>query len=222
MGEKIWESPEAAVYIRSKQPKPTGYPCTFDDPGPGIIFAGYQALGSCQHPLVFCLHGFRKKDRERNSFYRMDVVDVIQKIASRLPPEASARVLLLVKRRWYDRPRKKYDFESWHRFVATLVRNVAASSHLASVWRDEFPDLLVARQVKRSDIPRYNRRRQALDWKSPHRRFRRWVVSTVGAICTATSPPTISCWELGTQLMTSEHSDSDGGRKSTTHGFGDT
>jgi hypothetical protein len=72
-GEKVWESPEAAVYCRSKEPKPDGYPRTYDEPGPGIIFAGFQALGSCQPPLIFCLHNFRLKDRERNSFYRMDV-----------------------------------------------------------------------------------------------------------------------------------------------------
>ena len=172
-GEKVWESPEAAVYLRSKEPKPTGYPRTHNDPGPGIVFAGYQALGSCQPPLVFCLHNFRRRDRERNSFYRMDVRNVVQRIASMLPADASARVLRRVKNRWYDRPRKKYDFESWHHFIAILVRNVAASPRHKSTWKADFPHLLAARQVKRSNIPEYNRRRQALDWvRDSGRRYR--------------------------------------------------
>jgi hypothetical protein len=163
-GEKIWESSEGAVYFRSKQPKPVGYPATFDDPGPGIVFAGYQALGSFQYPLVFCLHDFRFRDRERNSFFRMDVVKVIQQTVAKLPPDASATVLQAVKSRWYDCPRKKYDFESWHSIIRALVRNIAASPKQKRDWRDQYPRLLVARQVKRNDLPRYNRRRQALDW----------------------------------------------------------
>jgi len=172
-GEKIWASREAAVFFRSKQPKPRGYPRTFDGAGPGIVFAGYQALGSFQYPLIFCLHNFRYNDRERSSFFRMDVVKVIQRVAAQLPAEAAAAVLRVVKNRWYDRPKKQYDFETWHPIIARLVKNVAASPPLKAAWRDEYPELLVAPQVKKSDIPRYNRRRQALDWvRSSGRRYR--------------------------------------------------
>jgi hypothetical protein len=172
-GDKIWASSRAAVYYRSRKPKPQYYPRTYNDNGQGIIFAGYQALGSFQYPLIFCLHDFRHDDRERSSFYRMDVVKVIKSVVTLLPPEASAKVLRVVKSRWYDQPRKKYDFESWHGIIGRLVRNVAASSRLKAAWRKEFPDLLVARQVKRSEISRYNRRRQALDWaRLSGKRFR--------------------------------------------------
>ena len=33
-------------------------------------------------------------------------------------------------------------------------------------WNQSHPNLLVAKQVKQSDLPNYNRRRQALDWRS--------------------------------------------------------
>jgi hypothetical protein len=163
-GEKIWESPRAAVYFRSQKPKPAGYPSTYNDPGPGIIFAGYQALGSFAYPLIFCRHDYRHDDRERRSFYRMDVVKVIGQTVAELPPEASATVLEALKSRWYDRPRVKYDFESWHSIISALVRNVAVSPGQKRRWRERYPNLLVARQVKRNNIPDYNRRRQALDW----------------------------------------------------------
>ena len=164
LGQSIWESSDCAVYLRSKEQKPNGYPVTYDNSGQGIIFAGYQALGSFEYPLVFCLHKYNHDDRERNTLYRMNVVKIIHDIAYKLPPEASAQVLQILKNRWYDRPRKKYDFESWHEIIGALVRNIARSPQQTSTWKELNPNLLVANQVKRTDLPRYNRRRQALDW----------------------------------------------------------
>ena len=116
------------MYHRSLEQKPFGYPSTDRDSGPGIVFASYQAVGSFQYPLIFCFHNYRQTDRERNTFYRMNVIDLIQKTVSCLPPEPSAIALQILKNRWYDRPRKKYDFESWHNIIRALVRNISTSS----------------------------------------------------------------------------------------------
>jgi hypothetical protein len=62
------------------------------------------------------------------------------------------------------RPRKKYDFESWHGIIRTLVRNISTSNEQTTKWKQSYPHLLVANQIKKSDLPNYNRRRQALDW----------------------------------------------------------
>jgi hypothetical protein len=113
-GKQIWASTDCAVYFRSKAQKPSGYPVTYEDQGQGIVFAGYQALGSFQYPLIFCLHNYRHNDRERNTFYPMDVVSLIQETTLKLSPEASAIVLQVLRSRWYDRPHKKYDFKSWY------------------------------------------------------------------------------------------------------------
>ena len=86
LGERIWSGPSAAVYYRSPKPKPLGFPSTDRASGPGIIFAGFQALGSIPHPLVFCLHDHRGNDRERNNFFLMDVVSAVKRIAAQLPP----------------------------------------------------------------------------------------------------------------------------------------
>ncbi len=173
LGEKIWDSPEAAVYFRSSQPKPLYYPTTMNSGGPGIIFAAYQALGSFPYPLVFCLHRFRLDDRERNSFFEMDVVKVIQQTVAKLPPEASATVLEALKTRWYDRPRKKYDFTTWHGIIGTLVKTISQSEDQTQRWQQKYPHLIVAKQVKRTHLPAYNRRRQALDWiRSSGRSYR--------------------------------------------------
>ena len=165
-GQKIWSSDTCAVYHRSLEQKPYGYPRTDRDAGLGIVFAGYQAIGSFQYPLIFCVHDSRQTDRERNTFYRMNVIDLIQTMVFRLPPEPSAIVLQMLKSRWYDRPRKKYDLESWHGIIRTLVKNISTSSQQTSQWKQSYPNLVVAKQVKRTDLPNYNRRRQALDWPS--------------------------------------------------------
>lgn len=173
-GDKIYEASDCAVYLRSKVQKPKGYPATTTGShGQGIVFASYQALGSFQYPLVFCLHDYRHNDRDRNSFFQMDVIRIIQKVVSKLPPAASSVVLQSLKSRWYDRPRKKYDFESWYGIVATLVRNVSRSTEETSTFRETHPNLLVAHQAKRNDLQKYNRRRQALDWlKNSEQPFR--------------------------------------------------
>ncbi len=173
LGEKIWESANAAVYFRSSLQKPEAYPVTYDDKGTGIIFAAYQALGSFSHPLIFCLHNYHFNDRERNTFYRMDVVKIINKTVSEMPPQESATVLRALKSRWYEQPKKKYDFDCWHGIIRTLVKNVAQSPEQKSEWQAENPHLLVAYKVKTRDISRYNRRKQALAWlRSTHLKYR--------------------------------------------------
>lgn len=165
-GEKIWESSEVAVFHRSKILKPDYYPFTYDYSGEGIIFAGYQALGSFKYPLIFCHHRFRQDDRERNTFYKMDVVKVIYQVVEQMPPEAAAQILYIFKDLWYRYPQKRYDFESWFPVIKKLVCIIARSREQTHLFRERNPHLLVAHPVKRKDIPKYNRRRQALYWLS--------------------------------------------------------
>jgi hypothetical protein len=121
-------------------------------------------LGSIPHPLVFCLHDHRGNDRERNNFFLMDGINIVGRIASRLPPAAAAQVLQVLGRHWHEHPRKRYDFDSWYPIIQTLVNQVASCPAARSKWRQDHPSLLVAEPVRRSDLPRYNRRRQALAW----------------------------------------------------------
>jgi hypothetical protein len=173
LGAEIWSGPSGAVYFRSQRPKPYYFPATYDSRGAGIVFAGFQALGSFAHPLVFCLHNYRSSDRERNDFYMMDVVKTILRVVADLPPAAAAVILEALKGRWYEHPRKKYDFDSWCGIIRTLAHRVAVCPDERARWRERFPDLLVAAPVKRSELPRYNRRRQALAWtRIAPRRYR--------------------------------------------------
>jgi len=163
-GEEIWSSKRSAVFYRSSRNKPAYYPTTSSYQGSGIIFAGYQALGSFDYPLIFCAHGYRHDDRERNYFFKMDVIKVIQQVVEELTPAAAATVLQVLKNRWYDNPKKQYDFETWHPIIRTLTSRISASPEEKQAWQARYPHLLVARPIKRSDIPNYNKRKQALSW----------------------------------------------------------
>ena len=163
-GKKIWSSSKAAIFLRSEQPKPDNYPSTYDQTGPGIIFSCYQAMGSFKYPLIFCLHDYRLNDRERSGFYMMDVISAIEKTVVLLPPEAAAAVLNVIKDQWNAYPQKKYDFESWHSIVRRLAEIVARSDKHKAAWIQKHPELIVAHRVKKSDIEKFNRRRQALAW----------------------------------------------------------
>lgn len=172
-GQKIWSSSRGAVFVRSERPKPAGYPATSDRHGPGIVFAGYQALGSFELPLIVCAHHVRWNDRERNTFFRMDVIRIVGEAVAELPAEAAMRVLTLFQRWWYQYPRKRYDFESWYEVVRALAQRVGDSPESAALWRARYPHLLVADPVKRTELVAYNRRRQALDWlRQDGRRYR--------------------------------------------------
>lgn len=164
LGEKIWSSESAAVFYRSDIAKPRYYPSTYDYDGEGIIFAGYQAMGSFPHSLIFCLHTYRPEGRERETFYRMDIIGNIKKIAHKLPPGPAFELLGLLRSRWYDYPKKKYDFETWYEILNILTEKIANSREYIKKWREKYPALLVAIKKNRSDIPAYNKRKQALAW----------------------------------------------------------
>jgi hypothetical protein len=94
----------------------------------------------------------------------MDVMDVIEGVCRRVPPSCAYTLLEIFKVQWYSYPRKRYDFESWYPVIRNLTENLASSRRETLRWRKKYPRLLVADQVQRSDLPMYNRRRQALAW----------------------------------------------------------
>ena len=163
-GEKIFDSEKIAVYYRSQIEMPRGYPQTYRSYGQGIVFSAYQALGSFHGNLIFCLHDHKKHDRERTTFYSMDVIDLIQSTVWHLPPEASATVLKTLRKRWYERPKKRYDFDSWYKIIRVLCQNTARCSEQRKQWIHDYPELLVAENVRKTNISAYNKRRQALVW----------------------------------------------------------
>lgn len=163
-GEKIWESVHGAIYTRSKVEKPPYYPKTYEYDGKGIIFARYQAMGSFPLPLIFCSHNTGVSDRERSTFYRMDVISLIEKSTHYLPAEVARTLLIHLRKYWYSFPSKQYDFETWHGIVKQLAQSVGSSREQADLFMEQFPYLLVASPVHRREIMLSNRRKQALSW----------------------------------------------------------
>jgi len=164
-GKPIWEGKSSAVYFRSSKPLPRNCLRTREFGDTGVIFAAYQALGSINVPLVFCLHSFRKDDRDRNGLYDFDVLDLIEKVADEMDAQSAAAVLEYFRRYWYSYDRKKIDICSFQGFISQLVRSVSKSSDTAAEFRKNHPHLLVADRIHRRNLTLVNRRSQALSWK---------------------------------------------------------
>jgi hypothetical protein len=163
-GREIWSNASAAVFHRSPRAKPVHFPSTCGHDGSGIVFAGFQALGSFPFPLIVAQHDFRFHDRERNAFYQMDVVKLLQHVCGLVSPECAFQLLEVFRSKWYCYPRRRYDFESWYPIVKRLVGQIGTSAEQTRRWREAYPKLLVAERVKPHQLPEYNRRRQALAW----------------------------------------------------------
>jgi hypothetical protein len=163
-GERIWESPEGAVYKRSHVPLPDYSIVTRNFGSAGMVFAMYQNLGSINVPLVFANHTYRKDDRDRNGLYEFQVISLIEKLVCNIDAKASAIILEYFKSRWYSYPKKEYDLKTFYRIVTYLTENMADSSNVAKNFREKYPNLLVANRVLKKNIIARNRRSQALSW----------------------------------------------------------
>lgn len=164
LGQRIWEDETTAFFHRSSRVKPPGYPSTSRISGEGILFAGLQAMGSFEFPLVVAKHDHLPGSRERDTFYRMDVVRTIRQAVGHLPAKPAAEVLEILRRRWYEYPGRQYDFDSFHPVVRTLAERVASREDIRARFVAAHSNLLVAAQVRPSDIHASNRRRQARAW----------------------------------------------------------
>jgi hypothetical protein len=164
-GEKIWESEEGAIFKRSDVPLPSRYVYTSTFGKSGIVFSSYQAAGSIDVPLVLCNHTFDKKDRDRKELYDFDVISLILTLVYSIDAQASFVVLEYFKRHWYSYDTRSIDLHSFYGIISTLVKNLSHSRNLTAKFKEKYPRLLVADQIKRNDIVGINRRSQALSWK---------------------------------------------------------
>jgi hypothetical protein len=163
-GEKLWADARAAVYLRSEVARPQGVPTAYEHEGSGVVFVGRQALGSVRYPVVLALHDFHQIDRERNALYGSQVLEVWRSVASRMDAAAAITLLVLLRREWYARPRKKYDSACYRGVVSVLVECIGRDPSAAARFRKEHPHLLVAARPRAGDIAARNRRTQALAW----------------------------------------------------------
>jgi len=166
-GAEIWSSSSAAVFHRSSKATPEHVPATssFSLHGSGIVFAGYQALGSFPFPLIVAQHDFHRKDRDRNAFYEWDVLELIERVCRVVSPACAFQLLEVFQSKWYAYPRKRFDLRSWYPVITRLVERLESCPDEVRRWRDKYPRLLVAERVSRRELAQYNRRRQALAWQ---------------------------------------------------------
>ena len=162
MGRKFWESAEGAIYERSKKPYPSELPITTDFGTKGLVYCGYQLLGTCPFRLVVCLHHYKKEDRERSALYTFQVIDVFQSLAYYINPDGALYMLEAMRKYWNSYPHKHIDIHTWSMVIDSLIWKVAISEDTKNMFYDRHPDLLCISPVR--TISEKNRRSQAKSW----------------------------------------------------------
>lgn len=164
IGKKIWEGESGAVYARSSTSYGAGLPYTSDYGRKGAVFCAYQLLGSNPFDLVVCLHRYKKEDRERNSLYTFDVIDVFSSIASYIDSYGAMCMLEKMRRYWNSKPKKHIDIDSWSPVINRLIYKIKESKEITNRFREKYPNLLPVLPV--FSIEDRNRRGQAKAWLS--------------------------------------------------------
>ena len=127
MGKKLWESREGAVYERTNKEYLDALPVTPEYGTRGLVYCGYQLLGTCPFRLVVCLHHYKKEDRERDTLYTFQVIDVFRSIAYHINPSGALFMLEAMRRYWNSYPHKRIDIDTWSGVIDLLIQNVASS-----------------------------------------------------------------------------------------------
>lgn len=164
LGEKIWEGNIGAIYKRSRTPYDENLPYTRDYGKKGLVFCGYQLLGSSPFDLVVCLHRYKKEDRERKSLYDFQVVDVFEKLVYYVDAEGAMYMLEKMRRYWNSTPSKKIDIHSWYPVIKGLIRKVSESADVRHCFVQKYPDLLYLAPIH--SVEERNKRGQARAWLS--------------------------------------------------------
>lgn len=162
MGKKLWEGAEGAVYERSSKSYVDGLPVTAEYGTRGLVYCGYQLLGTCPFRLVVCLHRYKKEDRERKALYTFQVIDVFQSIAYHVNSDGALYMLEAMKRYWNSYPQKRIDIHTWSGVVNALIYKVAHFEHTKNMFYERHPNLLCVLPVR--TISERNKRAQARSW----------------------------------------------------------
>ena len=162
MGKLLWDANEGAVFLRSKAPINTYLPVTREFGRKGAVFCGYQMLGTNPFDLVVCLHNYKKEDRERNSLYAFNVIDVFEEIAQYVDSQCAMIMLEKMRKYWNTYPRKNIDIHSWSTTINVLVRKVASSHTVRNIFINKYDNILCRKKVY--SIGEKNRRWQARAW----------------------------------------------------------
>lgn len=150
---------------KTKVKKPAHYPISYGNfKGEGIVFGSYLALGSLNIPLVFSLHNYPLKDRDREFVSEIDIINIVTGVVQQVPPKVALKVLPYFKKYWHIYPKAKYGHSSYYTVVKNLVNRLFVSPGETEAFFKENPNLLVINHVKSSDIIAKNRRSQALSW----------------------------------------------------------
>ena len=137
-GELITENEDISIYTAGEMK----IPCRQNLGIKGIVYAYGLARGRLPIPLFILEKDDKARDTRRRELYDwFDVWEEVYDIATKLDPDASFRILEIMRAYWNDRPQKVYDCRTWYYFVCQLVRNVAKSEDKKALFMAKYPNL---------------------------------------------------------------------------------
>jgi hypothetical protein len=163
LGERIFESEYAAIYERSKRPKPSYFPEGLDLKGDGLVFIGFQVRGAFIKPLVICNHRFNTRERERHDVFFGTVLDMLVDLVDLIDANTCFYLLEQLERYWYNYPKNKWDTDSWYPLIRKLIRKIVYYDEpLIHDFKTKYPELVVCEKPLNQYMK--NRKTQALGW----------------------------------------------------------
>lgn len=164
LGKKIYSTKNSAVYYRSDYEKPEFLPYTKNENENGIIFASFQIEGSIDKDLVLCSHDYKLKDRDRNFFTTIDIINILIKISEDATTKACYELLKHFKKHWYEYPKIQYGHSSFYSIIRKLIMKISKNNYFKNKFKKEFPDLIVCEKINSNDIIKKNKRNLANAW----------------------------------------------------------
>ena len=142
MGKVLWADERGAVYLRSKERVSASLPSVQDFGRKGVVFCGYQMLGTNPFNLVVCLHKYQKSDRERKTLYKYEVVGVFEDVANFIDSRGAMIMLEKMKKYWNSVPHKRIDIHSWSYVINRLLYKIKESEKVTKEFIKKYPNLL--------------------------------------------------------------------------------
>lgn len=149
VGEMIGRGSDWEIYNRSEMK----IPCEQRVPElKGILFMNNLARGRLDIPIVINYKTRMLSDtRSRETFSDSRTADYIHEVVKLLDAQTSFRLLEIMKNRWDEYPKGKYDINTKYYFICQLVRNVVKNEEIKKNFMLKHTDLAFIER-KGSDI----------------------------------------------------------------------
>jgi hypothetical protein len=163
LGEPIFKNHKYKIFHRSAVEKPEFYSVLIDTKGEGILFCDYQLRAFIDAPLVVCVNGCDKLDRDRPPLLEGEALEILLEAAKCTSASAAYEVLAAIRKKWrYLNAARKHSY--WPHIIEELVDNIQPCGALKKRFRKEFKKIYAMEPLDPEDFRSSYKRRVAIEW----------------------------------------------------------